>query len=271
MFKNPKKIQKFPEGTFIPTKARLFAILQLCIAFSSLFWILGKPITEEIFLLKRHASMYENLLHRKEYQFLMNSKKQEIEANYFKVKNLFQNNSTVNKVKKSIIYFSQHSLYKIFWIFFGVMIPIMLLRKSPKALTWIWILPVLTSLHFLDQLYFHEKQLLSFEEQLFPSERELIDNFLTVPLSKNIFNQKIQLENAFQKYLNEKWSKNDVLTTKELYPEFLFNVARFDAFSKDILRESSIHKYPKEHFLLLITFLFWSYLFSINCYKSLKM
>lgn len=269
MFRNPKKLQKFPKGTFIPTKARILCILQLCLSFSLLFWILGKPFIEELFTLKRYSLMYENLIDREEYQFLIPSKKNILQEKYIEIKNSFENRALIEKIKKVIAIFFTESFFKLLWTICTIMISIMLLKKHPQSLKIVWILPCLTIFFLLENLFILKKNELSFEERLFPDENFLINNYLKKPLSINIIDQREELERAFRIYLKENWSMDDLFSNKESFPDFSFNIARFEAFNQDIINKLSLGK-SKENLFFIIICLLWNFYFAIVCYKNLK-
>ena len=62
MFKKPKKKRHFPPGTFIPTRARVLAILQLCIAFSVICYNMGTPFLGEVFDVREQQSLYQSIM-----------------------------------------------------------------------------------------------------------------------------------------------------------------------------------------------------------------
>src|SRR3954470_9358750 len=58
-----KRLKKtFPPGTFLPTPARLMAIMQLCLAFSLLLWEASQPFMGDLFHIKSQLIVYQDLM-----------------------------------------------------------------------------------------------------------------------------------------------------------------------------------------------------------------
>ena len=57
-----KKKKQFPPGTFIPTPARVAAIIQLCLAFSVILWCAGQPFMGELFAIKSKMILYQSVM-----------------------------------------------------------------------------------------------------------------------------------------------------------------------------------------------------------------
>ena len=58
--KRTKKI--YPPGTFIPTPARVCAIIQLCVAFTVLIWNMATPFAGELFNVKSKMILYHDVM-----------------------------------------------------------------------------------------------------------------------------------------------------------------------------------------------------------------
>ena len=61
MFRKRAK-KSYPPGTFIPTPARVFAILQLCIAFSILLWNASLPFMGDLYEIKSKLLLYKHVI-----------------------------------------------------------------------------------------------------------------------------------------------------------------------------------------------------------------
>ncbi len=199
-----KKI--YPPGTFIPTPARIIAIIQLCIAFTALIWDGGEPFMGRLYQVKSQVLLYDHVLSQKE-TYLNDAEIQSILASYGKVKQAAEIGFW-DKLSESvrILFFELHP-YEKAWIFFSILIPILLLKKVEGAQYAIWILPLLVGVYGIDNTLHGKQALLSRDVAMFPSESYLLKNYVKEPFSQDILKQHEQLQEAWNLYLIKEWAK----------------------------------------------------------------
>lgn len=244
MFKDPKKQKKIPQDAFIRAPLRIMAIIQLCLAFSLLFWNLGNPFMKEAFQSKKQSSLYQSIIDREtsiEKRTLHEQKNKELQA---------------LSLTKS---FKTHP-FEMAWIALSIVISIMLLKKNPNATKALWLLPLITGAYVTDNLYYGIESKTSKENLIFPSEEEI----LSEPLSSNILDQKRQLEEGWHRYLVKHWANEDLLVEENLEKgKHAFNIARFDAFVEDQFEALNNPKTIRQPIFILLAYFLWNLLFAI--------
>lgn len=249
MFKNPKKYRKIPQDAFIRAPLRLMAIIQLCLAFSLLFWNLISPFMKEAFESKKQSSLYQSIIDH--------------ETSIEKRNLLVQKNRELQSLSAMKSFKSQP--IEVAWIVLSIAISIMLLKKNPNALRAVWLLPLITGAYVADNLYFGIENRTSRESLLFPSEGAI----LSEPLSPNILDQKRQLEEGWNRYLVKNWANGNPYEENLQFQENLekgkhaFNIARFDAFIEDRFEALSNTKTIRQPILTLLAYFLWNLLFAM--------
>jgi hypothetical protein len=240
--KTTKKI--YPPGTFIPTPARLMAILQLCLAFSLLLWQASQPFMGDLFRTKSEMLIYQDVmgippvygevtqrLNDNEQRFanLPRQLKSQIENRYLDLQSHL-NTSFKEKISKlSSLFFKELSPFELAWIFFSIVISILLLKKVEGASHAVWILPLLT---LLFAIHNHSTGIKNKPVSLFPSEELIVKNYLFENLDPAVSKQYAQLLKGWQQYLIIEWANEIPSSNKELFKsqaekgEFYFNLAQ---------------------------------------------
>lgn len=268
--------QEFPPNTFIPFPARVVAILQLCLAFSLLLWQASQPFMGDLFRIKSQMLMYQDVmgigdenhkirLERNAEHFAAlpdNLKRILVEKYDFLQEQL--SHSFRQKLHRLFHLFAYGiSSYELSWILFSVIIAILVLKRTEGAQHATWILPGLALLFLFDN---HRNGVVADtpENSLFPSEQEIVQNYLQEPFSKDIFQQREQLLKGWHVYLVKEWAKEDPSEMLPLFQqqaekgEFLFNVSR-------LLKQNPFqnHSSPKKsHLFLLFLYLGWNLFFA---------
>jgi hypothetical protein len=239
MFRQRKK-QTFAEGTFIATKPRVLAIIQLCLAFTAFLLLAGKPFMTDHYQIKSEMLIYEYVMGKQNnnqaelFHSLPNETQDKIHTQY---ETLLKKASTgfLGKIQKScdIIFFEAPSFERT-WIFFGVLIPILLLKKVEGARHAIWILPLIT-LAYLINNHLHGIDRQSELDKLFPSEHFLETRYLKIPInSLAIAEQQKAILKTWQLYLVEFYTKEipsekrEIFHTQVLKGDFAFNLERLE-------------------------------------------
>jgi hypothetical protein len=282
MFRKRQK-KYFAPGTFIPTPARIVAILQLCIAFTVILSSASYPFLGEIFHNKAQAMLYSDVMgnasaveavedkerllrNAQRFDALPEQERTQIQNEYHELQNSAKT-SFLEKISRSIsILAAQLPAFKQAWIFFSVAIALLLLLRIEGAVYAAWLLPVIALAYAWDNNTHGMQQSLSEEERLFPTEAIILHDYLEEPLSNNILEQQEQLQHGWQLYLVDKWSKQkpskDALVFKQQIEEgeFKFNVARIKA--RKYENDVSVLFRQKEHVLTLLLYVLWNLFFA---------
>lgn len=275
-----RRPKHFPPGTFIPTKQRMMAIAQLCIAFSLLVWYMVQPFMGEYFSLRSRMLIYEytfgtsDLLKKEG-----GEKKLERQAERFNqlpdqqkailLKDYQQLQDYGNRPVYQKILDGLHTLmidippFEQAWILFSITIAILILLKVEGAKLAAWILPLIVLAYSLDnQLY--GKYSSSPDMSLFPTEENIVQNYLHEPLSSSLFEQQEQLKKGWNHYLIDQWAINHSLSEEEKLEEaeFRFTLARLDALHDQPRSEWLNVFHAKLHPFWLLLFFAWNVWFA---------
>lgn len=123
------------------------------------------------------------------------------------------------------------SPYESAWIIFSLIIPLLLLKRIEGAQQAIWLLPILALL-FLWENQIEGNASTNAEHVLFPTEQEIVQNYLKEPLNVNILKQREQLLRGWNVYLIQNWAHEDPSDDPVIFQrqaekgEFMFNVKR---------------------------------------------
>jgi hypothetical protein len=270
------------EGTFIPTPARVMAIMQLCLAFTVIAWNASQPFMGELFSIKSRLLLYRHVMgmedpngvlsdteklkrNAERFNALPDAQRAPILLGHKMLQKLAERTSWM-KLKRSFqILALRLPPFEQSWIVFSIIIPILLLKRVEGAEKAIWILPLLAILYAADNRLTSLPQQENREMALFPSEAAILNRYLKQPLSKNIFEQREQLLSGWKMYLIEEWAhevpERDAFLFAEQAErgEFAFNRTRLEALSPD----DYLHSYSgKEPLALLAAYFFWNFLFA---------
>lgn len=254
--------KSYPEGTFIPTPARVCAIIQLCLSFSALLWFLSTPFLEQLFDQKSNKLLFEKITQNKQFEQLPITTKAALQQGYEKM-NAESHRSFIDKIVDSFN-FSKLPIYEFSWMLLAIVIPILVLKKVDGAKEAAWLLPLIT-LGYIIHVWSHPIQKAPSEALLFPKEDFLVSYYMETPLSDRIDEQQQQLLSAWQRYLVETWAHEE--PSKELSTfskqvekgEFSFNVARMERRIED---RSGPNETRTPSPLTLLFYLIWNTLFA---------
>lgn len=270
-----KKVRKtFPPGTFIPTPARLAAIVQLCLAFTLLAWQGSLPFMGELFATKYKLLVYQHLMGKKidghATRFASLPEKTQILKEYELLQRDLET-SFLAKIKRAVTGLWNLPLFEKAWIFFAILLPILLLKRVEGAAQIVWILPILALAYGLDNRIHGLAPRKTAEERLFPSEERILQNYVGAPLKPSIIEQQKQLQLGWQTYLIKEWAKEEPSQDEQQFlhqaekGDFAFNLARIKA-----LKEPRSLRPKQEPISLLALYLFWNLSFALIVTKSLK-
>lgn len=235
--------KQLPTESFLPTPQRIMAIIQLCIAFSVLLWYGAQPFMGEYFELQSQSLLYkyvigieqgkadsDKLIRNKErFVNLPTQEKAFIKDQYDRLQQI-ASRPTFQKIKDGIhLLFIDLPPFKLAWILFALIIPILLLKKVEGSTIASWILPLLALGNAFDNQIHGYNPKAEADAALFPTEQNLVSNYLKENLSPAIWNQQIQLKAAWEDYLIQQWSSNNPHYSREKLleeGEFQFTLAR---------------------------------------------
>lgn len=252
-----KRVKKFfPEGTFIPTPARVLAIIQLCLAFSAILWNAADPFMGKLFSIKSQLLLQEHVLTQKEQFLQLPTDLQDfILTEYAKAQKTLAEPFS-SRIKESLrILIVELPLYERAWLLFSVLIPILLLKKVEGAQYAIWILPLIAGVYGIHN-YNHGISSPNAERALFPTEDYLVSAYLDEPLSTEVLKQQDQLKQAWEQYITAEWKS-----------EYFFHAARIQKISQDLKVSKWKQKQPE---LLLYLYFFWNVLVAGVCSFTLS-
>jgi|694.fasta_scaffold57634_1 cytochrome c peroxidase len=261
MFRKRVK-REYPPGTFIPTPARVAAILQLCFAFTLILWHAGQPFMGDLFTLKSNNLIFEAVMSHADFHQLSEEEQQYFVQSYRNLQGQLKK-PFHHKLKEALrrLLFDISPL-EAAWIFFSIILSILLLLRFEGAKEALWLLPLLTIAYAADNRLSGKPMKASSESRLFPAESFLVDKYLHRPLSASIFEQQAQLQEGWELYLIDAWAKESPSTMLEAYQkqlekgQFRFNVARLKAVISDGSREKSREK---QSLFVLALYLFWNF------------
>jgi hypothetical protein len=275
MFRKRKK-KYFPPGTFIPTPARVVAILQLCMALTMFLWIVSQPFMGDLFTIKSQLLFYETVMGKKElptagqmqrnaerFAALPASTKKQLETGYNSLMKEMQK-PFLKKLKRSTeLLLTKTPPFELAWIFFSMLIPILLLIRIEGAVPAVWLLVLMTLGYGVDN-QLNAPARANTEAHLFPSESELLSRYVKEPLKPNLFEQESQLKKGWELFLVDQWAKEPMSKNLAQFAlqvekgEFSFNIARINAM-KQITQALSVNASPEKHSLpTLALYLAWN-------------
>ena len=199
---------------------RILCILQLCLAFTCLLSLLGRPFLSDLYTLrtqiKEHAFVmglfngkesHEELAvlkrNKEKYDSLPEHTKSMITTNYHFIQ------TEVQRSFFSKILLSFHRLlfdtnpFLLFWIFISIALSVMQLKSKEGASGALWLLPLLCFLSLWDTSLNSK----SVQGIPLPTEAHLINTYLKRPLSKELYKQQEELKMAWNLYLVTEWAK----------------------------------------------------------------
>lgn len=252
-----RKTKQFPPGTFIPTPARVMAILQLCLAFTCVLWYLGYPFMGEHFEKKSKMIVYERVMNDElNFPMLKLQDQNTIARDYAK---LTSQDSFIKRMKEGIaIFLLRIPKLELAWIVLAMVIPLLLLKKVEGATAAMWLLPIAALTYSIDNLGNRELS----QERLYPSEKLIISNYVKEPFSSEILKQREQLLQGWKVYLVKEWAKEEPLANED---RFNTQVAKgeFAFYAHQLLKpEKSIDSFNTKHSpLVLLIYVLWNVLF----------
>jgi hypothetical protein len=285
MFRKRAKKQ-FPPGTFIPTPARIAAIIQLCLAFSLLLWIISQPFMGDLYTIRSRMLLFDSILGQSEYNensqrernserftALPEAQKQLVLKKYDALKKELQLPFMVKLRRAAELLLFHTPSWELAWLLFSIIIPILLLKRMDGAVPACWLLVAITIGYGIDNRL-NAVTPSNAELQLFPTEELLQRQYYAEPVSSDISKQQKQLLFAWQLYLVDKWADEKASEDPQLLKlqiengEFVFNIARIEKM-EPLNRVLSKDAEPQRLSLgTLGLYIFWNLFFALTASRS---
>lgn len=251
----------FPPGTFIPTTARVLAIVQLSLAFSLLLWHAFQPFMGDLFNYKSRILLIETvegqgLLAQRAAAELGADHAEQLERNRKRfaalpdsTKKLLSDLHTSWEKKLQLPVWKQvcraikrvamgTSLWEQTWISLSIAICLLLLLKIEGAVHACWLLPLVTLFYGIDVWQHPIAKNTAPDEALFPTEQQIFEEYLYEEPAFSPLEQQNQLTRGWHLYLVKEWApaveegegegENLSFNQKVEDGEFAFQVARLE-------------------------------------------
>lgn len=202
---------------------KILIIIQLCLAFSFLFWLFIQPYVKNYVLKKTEAALYETLFSKNEMFSALDAQTQALLQNGYETINLRKNATFFSQLK-----FAFHETHPLAfaWLFFALVVSFLLLFHVKNAPFIAWILPSLVVFYAIFLAF--EKPKLS--SSIFPSENYVLQKYTSNNDSQ--LSDKDRLRSGWQRYLITEWAHENPSENKEVLDSqldkalFAFNVER---------------------------------------------
>lgn len=277
MNKRPSKV--YPPGTFIPFPQRLLAILQLCVVFSAILWIIAQPFMGDYFAIKKRMLLYESVMgipslskesrsiealkkQQNWFNELPTNEKLQVTKAYQTLDHFLARSAAIKMIDGLQFFFKDISLLLLGWLVFSVIIPILVLKKVEGAKQVVWILPILAIAYTANNIYYGVTPTISPDNPLFPTEKILIEKgFMNEISNLSLIEQKKQLEEAWNAYLIKTWNPDSKLPLLE-YAQFQFTAARLKLLHAQPYFTWLRTNHQKDHPLWLSLYILWNFIFA---------
>jgi len=254
-----KRVKKHvPPGTFLPTAARVVAILHLCLAFTMILWFASQPFMGRYFAVKSRMTIFDAVFKSGLFLELSKDKQLELHNKYFFLQEELETSFLIKCSQSLKVLFVEIPAYEQAWLVLSVILPIYLLKRREGSWQAAWLLPLLCFAFCIDNRLNHIP-VQSGEEMLFPSEQTIVIEYLNEPLSENILEQREQLLKGWNRYLARVWAHESEITDATVHNgEFLFTVARAE--KSELPKTMIVNK--QLSYVMLTLYLFWNVYFA---------
>lgn len=271
------------KSTYLPLSSRIVTILHMSFAFWVIVWPLLSPFLLSHYELKSRLLPYQNVmgikiaedsaysgqLARNQVRFssLPDAARDEIAAKYDEL----TKESELSAGEKGSLGLKRLLLgtspWLLAWAFSSVVLSLLLLKRieGSQGATFGLLLLALSFVYFNGG---RPKPAEPKEFSVYPTEKEIVEDYLEEPLSPSIFTQHEQLNKGFEIYLIKKWAEKTPSNDPDTYRlqveegQFYFNLAKLDALKDEPVNNQEVKIYRKG-FLFYLSFLFWNVFFAL--------
>lgn len=252
---------------------RICAIIQLCLAFSLILWVVAEPFTGEYFTTRSSLLLFQTATgkgdrfvpadklarHAKRFDMLDASQQRRVLEGYRNLEDYASRPFLSKLVDSGKALFLDLSPFTQAWIFFSIAIALLLLLHISGAAAAAWLLPVITLCYVIDNQMDGASPPALAEESLLPSEHELIAQY---PANS--------LVASWQQYLIRNWAQEAPSDDPQLFleqvesGEHALTVARVERWME---RNPSLRDRPvrptRKPWPLLAMFMAWNLSFAV--------
>lgn len=259
-----------PNST-VSKKARIFAIIQLCIVFTMILWILGIPFLQDLFEWKSENALHEVVIKNEMFADLAENQQALIKKRH----DILMEQSKkpfFDKLKRSLhLLLVKTPAFELAWLAFSVVLSILLLKEVDGIRIAIWILPLLALCYAVDNRIYGRPAAIPSDRDLFPTESYLINHYLESPLSANIFEQEQQLKDGWKKFVVAEWTDETPSTDTAAFEkqaqkgQFAFDAARLERISQSpTMQDGQV----QQSLAMLGLYFFWNSLFAFTAWRG---
>jgi hypothetical protein len=277
----------------LPTSLRVLAVIQLCIVFTLLAWSCLIPFMGDLFMNKTKVFMYkvvmgdtslavtsegENTvlagkLKRNEVRFhdLPITQQNEIVSNYNSIKQVPEIPWTTKIFRSLYIILFELPPFERAWILLSLVVSLMILFGKSETKYVVWLLPLIALCYSIDNRL-NGLNTSFFDEAIYPSEKEIVQNYVKEPLKPSVDGQREQLLRGWHLYLIDKYVHETPSQDKEAYTqqvergEYGFSLARLEALEKSKPIEEKDFYLGKESNINLLFYMLWNLFFATFVY-----
>ncbi len=263
------------------TSTRVMAILQLCLAFCLLMWVLAGPFMAEYFSYRSSLLLYEAVMGRdatkatndkdlrnaERFAALPQHRRLRVARAYDNLEASGEKTFAAKSIEALEAIFVDLPMFTQAWMLLSIVIGILLLKRRDGARAAAWILPLLALAYSADNIYRGTRDAGAPDAALFPSEQHLVTQYLEEPLSKEVAQQRDQLMGAWHRYLVTEWAKEPIASNTEVFVaqvqrgEHSFHVARLEK-RLDAQEQPGSHRFPRQSRSILFLYVLWNIFFA---------
>lgn len=258
------------------TLAKVMVILQLCLVFAVMIWVLSGPFSAEYFTVQSSRVMHQAVVGdgtidgkpariARLFEQLPEAQQKRINASYqalqeregkgFWTKSL----EAVEDLLFRLPSFTQA------WLFFSLCVCLMLLLHVEGTRLAAWVLPLVALAYGVNNYLTGGNRGHAFDADLFPSEHYIVENYLPEPLGPSIGEQHQQLVEAWHRYLVTEWLAElpEGFHDQIERGEHAFNVGRLERYIGASADTSGNTFFSKKPVGLLLAYVAWNLLFAV--------
>lgn len=273
----------------LPFKLRLLSIVQLCIGFTLLLWMILSPTLGKTYEDKKKLLLIESALgdtHGAAFKLASEKEKQVLERNQILSLSLSkEEKETLTALQKALIerqdlrtlgtliqettasFFANP--YNLLYILFSIAVPLMILLRKQAAAAALVFLPLTAALFAYDNLLFSPLKQKTEEERLFPEEKDLQDTFLR---KRGEENTPFSLQLALDYWLIEKFLSANPSNDPELFSLQKEEASYRFLTLRALAQKNNLHSLKLAERMdmgTLALYFFWNAFFAVSCYRLL--
>ncbi|WP_098038580.1 hypothetical protein [Estrella lausannensis] len=274
----------------LPFKLRFLSIIQLCIGFTLLLWMLLSPTLGKTYDDKKKLLLIESALGDTQgaaFKLANDKEKQILERNQILSLSLTSDEKeTLTALKRALVERQEQRTlgtlfhetataffanpYTLLYVLFSITVPLMILLRKQAAAGALLFLPLTAALFAYDNLLFSPVKQKTEEERLFPEESDLKETFLEVMGGESTsFSLPLALDLwMIQKHLNVAPSSDpEIFSLQKEEANYRFLTLRALSQKNYLLSVKPVERMDKA---TLSLYFFWNVFFAVTCYRLIR-